>query len=52
VFQKAVNFYKYNPDAPETSVQISVFPNQGVLATPDAATAYPWRDALGFGYVL
>ncbi|KAF4627992.1 hypothetical protein G7Y89_g10162 [Cudoniella acicularis] len=46
VFDKLSVFYEQNPDGRESLVQIDLFPNQAMLATPDDATAYPWRDTI------
>ena len=45
VFAKMVQFYDEFPAARGSTLGIEFFPNQAVLAVPDSATAYPWRDA-------
>lgn len=45
VFAKMVQFYDEFPAARGSTLEIEFFPTQAVLAVPDSATAYPWRDA-------
>ncbi|PYI24917.1 FAD-binding domain-containing protein [Aspergillus indologenus CBS 114.80] len=47
-FDQMAAFYAGYPDAPSTYINIETFPNQATVAVPDHATAYPWRDAIGF----
>jgi len=47
-FEKMDNFFKAYPDARGTSIDLETFPNQAMAAVPDDATAYPFRDALGY----
>ncbi|OTA57984.1 Glucooligosaccharide oxidase [Hypoxylon sp. EC38] len=44
VFERFGDFYATFPDGRSTTVTIEAFPNQGTLAIPNDATAYPWRD--------
>ena len=44
VFERMVQFYDDYPDARGSTLEIEFFPTQAVVAVPDAATAYPWRD--------
>lgn len=47
-FAKMADFYAKYPDARSTTILIETFPNQAMAAVPDDATAYPWRDAIGY----
>ena len=47
-FDKMNTFFETYPDARATSIDLETFPNQAMAAVPDDATAYPWRDALGY----
>ena len=47
-FQKMTTFFANNPNALTSSVEFEIFPNQATVAVPDASTAYPWRDTLGY----
>lgn len=44
VFEKMVQFYDDFPAARGSTLEIEFFPNQAVVAVPDSATAFPWRD--------
>lgn len=44
VFERIVQFYEDYPAARGSTLEIEFFPTQAVLATPESATAYPWRD--------
>lgn len=44
VFKQFSDLVTATPDAGESSILIEFFPNQAVLAVPNEATAYPWRD--------
>lgn len=39
------------PQTMRSAVDMSLLPTQGVLAVPDNATAYPWRDHIAIVYV-
>ena len=47
-FEKMVDYFDEYPDARGTSIDLETFPNQAMAAVPDDATAYPWRDAIGY----
>ncbi|KAL9130224.1 MAG: hypothetical protein Q9175_007076 [Cornicularia normoerica] len=47
-FDKMAKFYETYPDARRTSIDLETFPNQAMAAVSNDATAYPWRDALGY----
>lgn len=47
-FEKIAKYFDTYPDARGTAIDIETFPNQAMAAVPDDATAYPWRDALGY----
>lgn len=47
-FEKMVRFFEKYPDARDTSIDLETFSNQAMAAVPDEATAYPWRDAVGY----
>lgn len=47
-FEKMVQFFDDYPNARSTAIDIETFPNQAMVAVPDDATAYPWRDAIGY----
>lgn len=47
-FDKMANFFATYPVARETSIDLETFSNQAMVSVPDDATAYPWRDALGY----
>ncbi|TVY83918.1 FAD-linked oxidoreductase azaL [Lachnellula suecica] len=48
VFKKFSGFCEQYPDGRGSVVEIVFFPNQAVLAVPDSATAYPWRDSKAY----
>ncbi|OQD81687.1 hypothetical protein PENANT_c026G10445 [Penicillium antarcticum] len=48
VFQMLGDFYVQYPDGRGSSVEMEVFAPQAVEAVADDATAYPWRDTLGY----
>ncbi|KAI1123020.1 Glucooligosaccharide oxidase [Nemania abortiva] len=47
-FTKMARFYNENPNTRSSIVIFETFPNQAMQAVPNAATAYPWRDATGY----
>lgn len=47
-FDRMGRFFETYPEARRTSINLETFPNQAMAAVPDDATAYPWRDALGY----
>ena len=47
-FTKMVDFFDEHPDARATAIDLETFPNQAMTAVPDEATAYPWRDSVGY----
>lgn len=42
------NFYAQNPSLVASLVVLELFPNTVTRSVPDEATAYPYRDALGY----
>ena len=56
VFKRFSDFVTATPDAGKSTILIEFFPTQAVLAVPDEATAYPWRDVqlqmYGLPYLL
>ena len=50
-FGKMVDFYQMYPNANGSSVEIQFYPNDAVVAVPENATAYPWRDVQAQMYV-
>lgn len=44
VFDKMVQFYEDVPAARASALTVEFLPIQAVVAVPDSATAYPWRD--------
>ena len=51
-FEKMAKFFDTYPTARATSIDLETFPNQAMAAIPDDATAYPFRDALGYMQVV
>lgn len=47
-FEKIARFFDTYPEARGTAITIETLPNQAMAAVPDDATAYPWRDAVGY----
>jgi hypothetical protein len=47
-FDKMAKFFETYPNARGTAIDLETFPSQAMAAVPDDATAYPWRDALGY----
>lgn len=47
-FEKMGQFFDQYPDARSSGILLETFPNQAMVAVPDNATAYPWRDAVGY----
>jgi hypothetical protein len=47
-FDTMTKYYQAHPDALSSYINIETFPNQATAAVPNSATAYPWRDAIGF----
>ena len=47
-FEKMADFFDRYPSARSTAIDIETFPNQAMLAVPDDATAYPFRDTVGY----
>ena len=43
-FNRYAALFQQYPETIGSTLEIEFFPNQAVLATPDSATAYPWRD--------
>lgn len=52
VFAKMEAFYAAHPNARASLVELEVFPNQATTAVPHDRTAYLWRDAQGYMYVV
>lgn len=48
VFQMLSDFFVQYPDGRGSSVEMEVFAPQAVETVADDATAYPWRDTLGY----
>ncbi|KAL2824211.1 FAD-binding domain-containing protein [Aspergillus cavernicola] len=48
VFQMMSDFYIQYPDGRASSVEMELFAPQAVAALANDATAYPWRDTLGY----
>ncbi len=48
VFQKVNDFYADYPDGRSTSIEWEIFSPEAVQAVSVDATAYPWRDSLGY----
>ncbi|KAJ4303141.1 hypothetical protein N0V90_002033 [Kalmusia sp. IMI 367209] len=49
--QKMADFYDEQPNARGSAIVLETWPNEAVIAVPDDATAYPWRDATTYGMV-
>ncbi|OJJ83639.1 FAD-binding oxidoreductase [Aspergillus glaucus CBS 516.65] len=47
-FNKISTLWETYPGLAYTSLNFESFPNHAVAAVPDEATAYPWRDAIGW----
>lgn len=47
-FAKLTELYTKFPGARGSSVQFDFYPGRAMRSTPSDATAWPWRDALGF----
>ena len=43
-FSAYAEMYEKYPETQGSSLQIELFPNKAVVAVPNDATAYPWRD--------
>lgn len=41
-------YYHQYPDARGTTIDLKTFPNEAMVAVPDNASAYPWRDSIGY----
>lgn len=48
IFKKLSNFYITYPDGRASGIEMEVFAPQAVQKVPVRATAYPWRDTLGY----
>ncbi|KAI0108565.1 Glucooligosaccharide oxidase [Nemania sp. FL0031] len=48
VFSRMSNFYVEYPDGQHSTIEMEVFAPQAVEAISASATAYPWRDTLGY----
>ncbi|KAK8130695.1 hypothetical protein PG999_003075 [Apiospora kogelbergensis] len=49
VVRKMSDFFDTQPAARKSALLLETWPNQAVMAVPDDATAYPWRDATTYG---
>ncbi|KAH9985836.1 FAD-binding domain-containing protein [Xylariaceae sp. FL0662B] len=48
VFEEVSAFFIRHPTSQASTIQIAIHPNNAALATPDDATAYPWRDTIAY----
>lgn len=44
-FEKMAKFWEQEPAGRNSVIVLETWPIQATVAVPDAATAYPWRDA-------
>lgn len=44
IFTDLAQLHSQTPGARGSAIELEFFPTQAVLAVPDAATAYPWRN--------
>ncbi|KAK8108235.1 uncharacterized protein PG998_010248 [Apiospora kogelbergensis] len=51
VVRKMSDFFDTQPAARKSALLLETWPNQAVMAVPDDATAYPWRDATTYGQI-
>ncbi|KAI5918413.1 hypothetical protein F4810DRAFT_576182 [Camillea tinctor] len=47
-FEQVADFFESHPGARSGAVQYELYPNQAMNAVSSDATAWPWRDAIGY----
>lgn len=47
-FEKMAKYFDEYPDSRSTAIDLETFPNQAMVAVPDDATAYPYRDSIAY----